>query len=93
MSGQQFEIVVVDLRQEADGLYTATSRHMAGVCVVHRDRSAIIDDLQDIVRHWYKRNRGVDVEVFWGEERKSDGTVSLPAMTVPVEVAAQALAS
>jgi hypothetical protein len=91
MSGQ-FEIVVVDLRQAADGLYTATSRHLSGVCVVHRDREAIIGDMQDIVRHWYKRNRGMDVEVFWGEERKSDGTVSFPAMTVPVEVAAQALA-
>ena len=68
MSGQQFEIVVVDLRQDDTGLYTATSRHMAGVCVVHRDRVAIIDDMPDIVRLWFKRNRGMDVEVFWGEE-------------------------
>jgi len=92
MSGQQFEIVVVDLRQDADGLYTATSRHMAGVCVVHRDCKAIIDDMQDVVRHWYRRHRGIDVEVFWGEQRETDGTLSIPAMTVPVEVAAQALA-
>jgi hypothetical protein len=93
MSGQsgQFEIVVVDLRQDADGLYTATSRHLAGMCVVHRDRDAIKGDMPDIVRHWYKRNRGIEVEVFWGEERQSDGTTSIPAMTVPVEVAAQAL--
>jgi len=93
MSGQsgQFEIVVVDFRQDAGGLYTATSRHLAGMCVVHRDRNAIIDDMPDIVRHWYKRNRGIEVEVFWGEERQSDGAVSMPVMTIPVEVAAQAL--
>lgn len=86
MSGQ-FELVAVDLRKDASGLYTATSRHLSGVCVVHRDRKAIIDDMQDIVRHWYKRNRGIDIEVFWGEQRKDNGIVSFPAMIVPVEAA------
>jgi hypothetical protein len=59
---------------------------------MHRDRQAIIDDMPDIVRHWYKRHRGMDVEVFCGAGRRSDGTVSFPAMTVPVEVAARELA-
>ena len=55
------DIVVFNVSRDADGLYTATSPHLDGVCVVHRDRAKIIEDLPNIVRLWYRRH-GQDVD-------------------------------
>jgi len=64
---------------------------MAGVCVVHRDRDRIVEDMPNIVRLWYRRNRGIEVEVFSGAPRQEDDTYSIPAMAMPSAVAAQQL--
>jgi hypothetical protein len=85
------EIVVFQLRREADGLYTATSPSLAGVCVVHRDKEKILEDMPNIVRLWYKRNRNQDVAVFTGPEREDDDILSILASTIPAEIAAQHL--
>jgi len=87
-----FEIVVFQLRREADGLYTATSPELSGVCVVHRDREKIIQDMTNIVRLWYKRNRDRDVAVFLGPEKEADNILSILASTIPAEIAARHLA-
>jgi hypothetical protein len=89
---KNFDIVVFNVRRDADGLFTATSPHLAGVCVVHRDRDRIIEDMPNIVRLWYRKNRGVEVEPFWGTSRDFDGTSAFPMFTVPAEIAARALA-
>ena len=92
MSNSTYEVVVFKLRRDADGLFTATSPDLEGVCVVHRDRDRIIEDMPNIVRLWYRSNRGIEVEPFWGASRDKDDTASIPMLTVPAEVAAQALA-
>lgn len=66
---ENFEVVVFKVRRDADGLYTATSPDLAGVCVVHRDKDRIIEDMPNIVRLWYRRNRGIEVEPFCGMRR------------------------
>ena len=86
------EVVVLEIRRDPDGLYTATSQALAGMWVVHRDKERIIEDMPNIVRLWFKKNRGLDVEPFWGERREFDDISAFPMITVPAEVAAQALA-
>ncbi len=90
---ENFEVVVVNVKHEDDGLYTATSPNLAGVCVVHRDRDLIIQDMPNIVRLWYRRNRGIEVETFVGTRRDFDDISAFPIMTtpVPIEVAAMAM--
>ncbi len=68
---QNCEVVVIKLKREVDGLYTATSAELAGVCVIHRDKDRIIQDIPNIVRLWYRRNRGIEVEPFCARLRAS----------------------
>ncbi len=86
-----YEVVVIKIRHDEKGLYTATSPDLAGVCIVHRDKDRIIEDIPNIVRLWYRRNRGIEVESFWGATRDLDGTSAIPMFTVRAEIAAQAL--
>ncbi len=88
---KDYEIIVFNVSHDVDGLYTATSPHLAGVCVVHRDRAKIIEDMPNVVRLWYRRNRGIDVETFWGTARDMDGHDAVPMFTIPAEIAAQQL--
>ena len=88
---RDYEIVVFNVSRDADGLYTATSPHLDGVCVVHRDRAKIIEDMPNIVRLWYRRHRGIEVESFWGESRDVDDQSAVPMFTIPAEIAAQHL--
>lgn len=87
----KFGIVVFEVRQAADGLYSATSSQLAGVCVAHRDIDKILEDVPNIMRLWFKRHKGMDIEVYRGPSESRDGTMSIPAIPVPVEIAAQAL--
>jgi len=40
---------------------------------------------------WFKRHKGIDIEVFMGPPHRSDGTHTISAIPVPAEIAAQAL--
>ena len=89
---KEYEVILIKLRRDSDGLYTATSPDLAGVCVVHPSREAIIEDMPNIVRLWYRRHRGIEVEPFWGKARDMDGDSNFPIFTIPAEIAAQQLA-
>lgn len=89
---KNYEVVVIKIRRDRDGFYTATSPDLAGVCIVHADMDRIVKDLPNIVRVWFKRNRGIDVEAFLGTGRDFDDTSSFPMCAVRAEIAAQALA-
>jgi hypothetical protein len=89
---EKCEIVVFKVRRDADGLFTATSPDLAGLCVVHSDIERIIEDMPNIVRLWYKRHRGIDIEPFFGPRKDFDDTTSFPVFPMPAEIAAQALA-
>ena len=85
------EIVVIKIRKGADGLFTATSSDLIGVCVVHRDKERIIEDIPNIVRLWYRRNRGVEIEPFWGAQKDyDDDNSAFPVFPMPARLAAQA---
>lgn len=84
-------IVVLKVVQDKEGLYTATSPQLAGVCVSHRDLETIMDDVPNIMRLWFKRNRGIEIEVFRGPVRQGDHSHTILMNTVPAEIAAQAL--
>jgi hypothetical protein len=88
---RDYEIVWIQLRRDGDGLYTATSPDLQGVCVVHRDKAAIIEDMPNIVKLWYRRHRGIEVEPFWGATRDIDGASDIPFLTIPAQIAAQQL--
>ena len=87
----QHGIVVLKVILDKDGLYTATSPQLAGVCVSHRDLGAIFEDVPNIMRLWFKRNRGIDIEVFQGPVIQDDHSHTVLMNTVPAEIAAQAL--
>lgn len=85
-------IIVVTIARHDDGLYEATSPDLAGVCVVHRDVQKILEDIPNIIRLWFKRHRQMAIEVFQGPVQQIDDSYTIPAMTVPAEIAARALA-
>lgn len=80
--------VKVEIRRDNDGLYMATSPHLAGVFVAHRDCDKIVDDLPNIIRLWFKRNRNEVVEVFQGPAKRVDDTVIVQALPIRPEIAA-----
>jgi hypothetical protein len=86
------EIVVFKIRRGSDGLYTATSPDLSGVCVVHRDMARIIEDVPNIVRRWFERHRGMQVEPFLGPRQDHGDVTAFPVYAVPAEIAAQAMA-
>jgi len=88
----KYGIVVLEVIQDRDGLYTATSPQLTGVFVAHRDLDKILDDVPNIMRLWFKRHKGEDIEVFKGPTQHSDGNQRISMVPVPVEIAAQALA-
>jgi hypothetical protein len=88
----KYGIVVFDVTEDAEGLFTATSPQLPGVCVVHRDLDRIIEDMPDIMRLWFRRNRGMEITVYKGPSKRRDRTLKISAIPVPAEIAAQALA-
>lgn len=90
---EQFGIVVLEITQDRDGLYTATSPQLTGVFVAHRDLDKILDDVPNIMKLWFKRHKGMDIAIFNGETKHFDGTQKIPMITVPAEIAAKALAA
>jgi hypothetical protein len=85
------EIVVIKIQKGADGLFTATSSDLTGVCVVHRDKDRIIEDIPNIVRLWYRRHRGIEIEPFRGAQKDYDDISAFPVFPMPAQIAAQAL--
>jgi hypothetical protein len=85
-------IVVVTIMRHEDGLYEATSPDLAGICVVHRDVQMILDDVPNMIRLWFKRHRDMAIEVFQGPVKRTDDLYTIPAVPVPAEIAARALA-
>lgn len=88
----KFGIVVLEVTQDRDGLYTATSPQLKGVFVAHRELDKIVDDVPNIVRLWFKRHKDMDIEIFKGPTHHSDGTQMISMVPVPAEIAAKALA-
>ena len=86
------DIIVIDVVQHNTGLYEATSRDLRGVCVVHRSFDKIVGDLPNVIRLWYKLEKGADVEVLLGQAHQTDGSFAFPVIPLPVEIAAAALA-
>ena len=57
---RDYELVLFNITRDNDGLYTATSPDLSGVCVVHRDRARIVEDMPNIVR-----TSGIGVTAAW----------------------------
>lgn len=87
-----WDFVRFEVSKSHDGLYTATSPELSGVFIAHRELSKIVDDLPNIIKLWFKTNRDQIVEVFQGPIREHDDSLSVQAIPVPAEIAAQALA-
>lgn len=87
------EVIVFKVHRERDGLYTATSSQLEGVFVAHRNLDKIVEDIPNIIQLWFRRHRNVAVEVLWGRTSTVDDTTAYLVGTIPVEVAAKALAS
>ena len=89
---ENFEIISIAVRQSESGLLTATSDVLDGIYVVHRDISKIVEDLPRVIQRWFKIHRKIDVKVFTSSIEKLDDSFTIPTISVPVEIAAQALA-
>lgn len=84
-------IVVLDIRRETSGLFIATSSQLDGVYLAHRNLDAILDDVPQVVKLWFKSNKNADVEVFCGPLTQYDGSAAVPMIPIPAEIAASAL--
>jgi hypothetical protein len=85
-------IITIEVKRGESGLFTATSDDLDGVFIAHRDLNAVIADMPNIVQRWFKKRRNQDVTVFNGPVTKLDGGVMIPAIPVPAEIAAKAMA-
>ena len=88
---RNIEIITVMVTRAASGLYTATSDELEGVYLAHPDRNVLIADLPAVVRRWFRNNHQIDVKVFMSEPELTDGDLFIPAIPVPVEIAARAI--
>lgn len=61
------DVVVFKVRRDDDGLYIATSPQLSGVFVAHRDLDQIIEDMPNVIRLWFKRQKNNAVEVYQGK--------------------------
>lgn len=78
------EVIVFKVHRDTDGLFTAISPQMSGVFVAHRDLDKIVEDMPNIIRLWFKRNRNVDIQVFHGPvEQQDDDVTAYSAMYGP----------
>jgi len=85
-------IIAIKVERSATGLFTATSDDLEGVYVAHRDLDKIIEDMPAIVEQWFKVRRKEDMTVFRGPVTPWDGGVKIPAIPVPAQIAAKAIA-
>ncbi len=88
----KFGIISIAVRRSETGLLTATSDELDGIYVAHRDINKIVEDMPRIIQRWFKIHRQIDVRVFVSSVEKLDDSFTIPTISVPVEIAAQALA-
>jgi hypothetical protein len=87
----KYEIIRFDVRRDNDGFYTAVSPDLDGVFMAHPDLDQILDDMPNLVKLWFRSNRNMAVEVFQGPLPVRDHEFSFQAISIPAEIAAQAL--
>lgn len=85
------EFVSIEIHRHSDGLFMACSPELTGVCVTHRDLALIKEDIPNIVKLWYKRQRGSDVEVYLQPATNVDGHYSVNLVSIPAHMAAEQL--
>lgn len=83
--------IKVEIRRDDDGLFMATSPTLTGVFVAHRDSDKIVEDMPNIIRLWFKRNRNEVVEVFQGPAKQAGDTIIVQALPIRPEIAAMHL--
>jgi hypothetical protein len=88
----EHDIIVVTVTRHEDGLFTAQSADLAGVYMAHREIEKILEDIPNVIRLWFRRHRHMEVEVFQGPLQKTDDSIAIPALPIPAEIAARALA-
>lgn len=86
------QVAIFEIVQDHSGMYTASSSDFPGVCICHHDVDAIIDDIPNVMKLWFRRIKNMDIEVFHGAIQRTDHTSKLPVIPVPAEIAAAALA-
>jgi hypothetical protein len=79
------------LDRHAEGLFMAVSPELDGVFMADRDLDKILGDMPNLMKLWFKTNRNMDVEVFHKSLGDTDNDFSFQTITVPAEIAAQAL--
>jgi len=89
---EKFEFITIAVRRSESGLLTATSEALDGVYVAHREIAKIVEDLPRIIQRWFKIHRDIDVKVFTSSVEKLDDSFTIPTISIPVEIAATALA-
>lgn len=90
MTATDDEIGIVRVRIERNrkGLYMATSPDITGLHVAHRDLNAILADLPNVIRLWFRRAHNVEVRVFQEAVQHADDGFDVTALTMPAHVAA-----
>jgi hypothetical protein len=88
MATATVELIRIRIERSADGLYCATSPDLTGICLTHRNIAAIYDDMPNVIRLWYKSNRGADVEVMQAPLPAENDGFDWKSVAIPAEIAA-----
>jgi hypothetical protein len=88
----KFGIIEIAVSRSKSGLLTATSEALDGIYVAHRDINKIVEDMPRVIQRWFKIHQKIDVKVFVSSVEKLDDNFTIPTISVPVEIAAQAIA-
>lgn len=97
-SAELAEIINVAIAESESGLLTATSHDLPSLYVAGREMDALLEEIPSVIKALIKAQFGRDVDVY---RAKSDPLTDddeplgrpWPWVTIPVEIAAKALAA
>jgi len=80
-------VVRVRVDRHKRGLFMATSPDISGIFLAHRDLNAILADIPNVIRLWFKRHHNLEVRVFQEAVWQEANTVDITALAMPPEIA------
>ena len=83
----EFGVIRVRIDRHRKGLYMASSPDIPGLHVAHRDLNAILADLPNVVRLWFKNTHKLDVRVFQEAVQHGHDGFDVTALTMTAHVA------
>lgn len=84
---EDIRVIRIRIDRHQRGLFMATSPDISGLYLAHRDLNAILADIPNIVRLWFRRRYNLDVRVFQEAIPHEAHTIDVTALAMRPEIA------